>query len=372
MADTQDKGVNQPIVEQQQQAQQTQPPMYAFQQPSQYTVGYPPLYPYPPPPQDANGHPSDPNAAPGAYMMAFPPPPPGMIYAYPTPQGYAGVPFAAPGMPLPSALARPKRKQVKMACTNCAAACKRCDEGRPCERCCKYGISDTCVNGLRKERKKGLKRGPYKRKSKAAEETSYEGFTPEQGATGFYQPYFYPPPGFVAVGPDGQPVQGDPSGAQQGMQPQYYSLQPYPPFAFPHGTAGGYPILPGQMLPPSTSSGTETDGESTTAGAQPSTTTAASQHGSEGAVDDSQANNRKKRKSGTGASANGREEQATSQVLDLVALSGRRIASFVSFSSASLFPVLGISNRLSTEFSLIYPWPDCPLSSHSTTNFCTW
>ncbi|KAG6881367.1 hypothetical protein C0993_001763, partial [Termitomyces sp. T159_Od127] len=51
-------------------------------------------------------------------------------------------------------------------CTNCASACKRCDESRPCERCIKYNIPETCVDGQRKERKKGIKRGPYKRKNK--------------------------------------------------------------------------------------------------------------------------------------------------------------------------------------------------------------
>lgn len=30
----------------------------------------------------------------------------------------------------------------------------------------KYGIADSCVDGQRKERKKGVKRGPYKRKAK--------------------------------------------------------------------------------------------------------------------------------------------------------------------------------------------------------------
>lgn len=53
-------------------------------------------------------------------------------------------------------------------CTNCAAACKRCDDSRPCERCQKYGLADSCVDGQRKERKKGIKRGPYKRKAKPA------------------------------------------------------------------------------------------------------------------------------------------------------------------------------------------------------------
>lgn len=89
--------------------------------------------------------------------------------------------------PPPMAAPRPKRKQVKMAvsmlaifqesrltfylqCTNCAAACKRCDDSRPCERCQKYGVADSCVDGIRKERKKGIKRGPYKRKSKSSNE----------------------------------------------------------------------------------------------------------------------------------------------------------------------------------------------------------
>ncbi|KAI8980465.1 hypothetical protein BDB01DRAFT_851753 [Pilobolus umbonatus] len=62
-----------------------------------------------------------------------------------------------------------KRKQVKNACTNCQKACKKCDDARPCPRCMKYGISDTCVNSVRKERQKGVKRGPYKRKDKTAD-----------------------------------------------------------------------------------------------------------------------------------------------------------------------------------------------------------
>lgn len=70
-----------------QQPQHSQPPhMYALQQPGPYVGAYPPYYPYPPPPTDANGQP-DPNGVPSAYMMAFPPPPPGMIYAYPTAGG---------------------------------------------------------------------------------------------------------------------------------------------------------------------------------------------------------------------------------------------------------------------------------------------
>ncbi|KAG9097206.1 hypothetical protein FRC06_007845 [Ceratobasidium sp. 370] len=59
---------------------------------------------------------------------------------------------------------RPKRKQVKNACSACQRACKRCDVGRPCERCIKYGMQDSCRDSLRKERKKGVKRGPYKKR----------------------------------------------------------------------------------------------------------------------------------------------------------------------------------------------------------------
>ncbi|ELU45019.1 hypothetical protein AG1IA_00954 [Rhizoctonia solani AG-1 IA] len=59
---------------------------------------------------------------------------------------------------------RPKRKQVKNACSACQRACKRCDVGRPCERCIKYGMAESCRDSQRKERKKGIKRGPYKKR----------------------------------------------------------------------------------------------------------------------------------------------------------------------------------------------------------------
>lgn len=61
---------------------------------------------------------------------------------------------------------RPKRKQVKNACQSCQKACKKCDSGRPCARCVKYGLEDSCRDSIRKERKKGIKRGPYKRHNK--------------------------------------------------------------------------------------------------------------------------------------------------------------------------------------------------------------
>ncbi|RIA92842.1 hypothetical protein C1645_736032 [Glomus cerebriforme] len=58
-----------------------------------------------------------------------------------------------------------KRKQVKNACVNCQKACKKCDDERPCQRCIRYELTETCKNSIRKERKKGIKRGPYKRRT---------------------------------------------------------------------------------------------------------------------------------------------------------------------------------------------------------------
>jgi hypothetical protein len=49
-----------------------------------------------------------------------------------------------------------KRKQVKSACSNCQKACKKCDTVRPCPRCIRYGIQDSCMDTVRKERNKGV------------------------------------------------------------------------------------------------------------------------------------------------------------------------------------------------------------------------
>ena len=73
------------------------------------------------------------------------------------------------GMPvhmyaLPPESLRSKRRQVKNACTKCQKACKKCDDARPCFRCVKYGIAEECVDSQRKERKKGIQRGPYKKR----------------------------------------------------------------------------------------------------------------------------------------------------------------------------------------------------------------
>ncbi|KAJ7771880.1 hypothetical protein B0H16DRAFT_1305660 [Mycena metata] len=61
---------------------------------------------------------------------------------------------------------RAKRMQVKNACTNCQKACKKCDPARPCLRCVRYGFGvEECLNSQRKERRKGAKRGPYKKRN---------------------------------------------------------------------------------------------------------------------------------------------------------------------------------------------------------------
>ncbi|KIR24873.1 hypothetical protein I309_06301 [Cryptococcus deuterogattii LA55] len=71
-----------------------------------------------------------------------------------------------------------KRAQVRVACTRCQKACKKCSDSRPCERCDKYGLSD-CVDTTRKPRKTGIKRGPYKRRaSKSARNTGSDIYLP--------------------------------------------------------------------------------------------------------------------------------------------------------------------------------------------------
>ncbi|KAL1951306.1 hypothetical protein VTO73DRAFT_455 [Trametes versicolor] len=53
-----------------------------------------------------------------------------------------------PDHPVASPDMTPHRKPrgVKVACTNCRRSNKKCDEGRPCQRCVKGRIEDTCAN----------------------------------------------------------------------------------------------------------------------------------------------------------------------------------------------------------------------------------
>ncbi|KZT07039.1 uncharacterized protein LAESUDRAFT_725384 [Laetiporus sulphureus 93-53] len=241
---------------------------------------YPSIYTYAPVP-DGNHDPNIPGGAPppAPYFMAIAPPPPGMVYAYPAPP--PGYPPYVPPMQAPPPQ-RPKRKQVKMACTNCASACKRCDEARPCERCRKYNIADSCVDGVRKERKKGIKRGPYKRKNRnPGTEQAAGGYSsppagegdqpaapvpypvPPEGYYSYYYPHGYMPPTH-----DGQPhPEGVPNGNGQHIPhppyipvPMYAPFPPYsgapmpyppPPMPTPAPASNAAPITNGRADPPS-------------------------------------------------------------------------------------------------------------------------
>ncbi|KAF8721625.1 hypothetical protein AX14_010195 [Amanita brunnescens Koide BX004] len=189
-------------------------------------------------PSDGNHSENGPNSVPTAappYMIPFPPP--GMVYAFPPPQGQV-----PPG--------------VKMACTNCAAACKRCDEDRPCARCQRYGISDSCRDGQRKQRKKGVKRGSYKRRNKNGEvETEWTPspqapiapYTSPEGYYGIYFPNtgaFLPHPPHEVPGQEGAvPANGAPP-----IVP--YFLPAFPPYPPPYGHPAMYPGLIPPAPPP--------------------------------------------------------------------------------------------------------------------------
>ncbi|KAF8527631.1 hypothetical protein BU17DRAFT_81883 [Hysterangium stoloniferum] len=185
------------------------PPNFAF-------YNYPPGHP--PPPGDANAQ--DPNApqANGEQMQY----PPGMYPYLQVPPGY--MPVSMAGMPIPGALIKPKRKQVKMACTNCAAACKRCDVTRPCERCIKYGLSESCHDGVRKERKKGFKRGPYNKRKRQEEREAHEWEAAQNNPNGEWTPA-----GNGAPFAGGPPPPGTFQPPPEGYYPAFYTIAP------PHG-----------------------------------------------------------------------------------------------------------------------------------------
>jgi len=47
-----------------------------------------------------------------------------------------------------------KRKRVSKACIHCRKSHLSCDEGRPCQRCIKKGLGDSCEDGEQKKRGK--------------------------------------------------------------------------------------------------------------------------------------------------------------------------------------------------------------------------
>jgi len=117
-----------------------------------------------------------PNAAAAHYQ----PPPPHMMQQHQQSMAMnmSQLPPQQSAQPELNSNGKPKRKQVKNACVNCQKACKKCDDGRPCQRCIKYGLTETCVDSVRKERKKGVKRGPYKRRNQANNSSASASPTP--------------------------------------------------------------------------------------------------------------------------------------------------------------------------------------------------
>ncbi|KAF8521733.1 hypothetical protein BU17DRAFT_87617 [Hysterangium stoloniferum] len=77
----------------------------------------------------------------------------------PTPADY--MPASLKDQPIPGGSTAPKRKQVKVACTNCAASSKACDVSRPCQRCIKYGLTSSCQDVVHKKRRKTNFRRPF-------------------------------------------------------------------------------------------------------------------------------------------------------------------------------------------------------------------
>ncbi|KAI0043564.1 hypothetical protein FA95DRAFT_1563195 [Auriscalpium vulgare] len=138
---------------------------------------------------------------------------------------------------------RSKRRQVKNACTNCQKACKKCDDARPCLRCVKYGIGEECVDSQRKERKKGIKRGPYKKRDgkttnveqplDAAAVAVHQGVPPPPGVPTASPPpqvpYMGYPPGYY--GQYAAPIAA-PAPPKPGEAPAYYP-HPHPQYYVP-------------------------------------------------------------------------------------------------------------------------------------------
>ncbi|GJE97060.1 GAL4 domain-containing protein [Phanerochaete sordida] len=168
------------------------------------------------------------------------------------PLTYSGVPMPMysfpPGM-VPTQPPRTKRRQVKNACTNCQKACKKCDDARPCLRCVKYGIAEECVDSQRKERQKGIKRGPYKKRDGKASSVDPQidmgapSAIPLPIAAGAHMPpYMAAPMGYPAgfFGQYPAPAPGKP-----GEAPAYYPQYYFAPIPMPPPTTGQEGEVPG-------------------------------------------------------------------------------------------------------------------------------
>ncbi|KAJ6500332.1 hypothetical protein C8R45DRAFT_977310 [Mycena sanguinolenta] len=206
----------------------------------------------------------------------------------------AAVPMHMYPFPSTSQTVRLKRMQVKVACTNCQKSCKKCDQARPCLRCVKYGFVE-CVDSPRKERKKGAKRGPYKKrdgqgniiaqsKDPAFQELEIDLSTPSIGSAAppgsiqpGYTPSFYPLPQAYKPGdpvyyhPQAYfppPPNAGPEGSAYPSNPQFFAATfptayapPYPPYTAYVGPDEQKPYPPA-VKPPAPVGGEEKDEES--------------------------------------------------------------------------------------------------------------
>jgi hypothetical protein len=168
--------------------------------------------------------------------------------------GYSSMPMHMypfpPGLVPPQPL-RSKRRQVKNACTNCQKACKKCDDARPCLRCVKYGIAEECVDSQRKERKKGVKRGPYKKRDgKGSSVDSVD--APEQQSMSI-------PPGMPL--PSASPPMPPYMTAPVGYAAGFYGQFPAPPTPKPGEAPAYYPQFYITPVPPPNHNGHGQDGE---------------------------------------------------------------------------------------------------------------
>ncbi|KAJ7081544.1 hypothetical protein C8R43DRAFT_1052760 [Mycena crocata] len=156
---------------------------------------------------------------------------------------------------------RLKRKQVKNACTNCQKACKKCDEARPCLRCVKYGHGpEECMDSQRKERKKGAKRGPYRKRDgkgnniTPSDDPSQDGepdpSSPQAGSSPPTTPLVGPMP--VGYGPNFYTQFPLPPGHKPGepaYYPQFYLTPVHPPPIAGLATEGSAYPPPPQFFP---------------------------------------------------------------------------------------------------------------------------
>lgn len=75
----------------------------------------------------------------------------------------------------------PKKKKASRACLNCQRAHLTCNDGRPCHRCIKKGIADSCTEGHRKKAKYLLEDDELE----TLKQTKQEANGTDSGTTGF-------------------------------------------------------------------------------------------------------------------------------------------------------------------------------------------